>query len=176
MHLEVLDSPAVDDRTRGALRGLWRAAFAGDFSADDAAHAFGGVHVIVREGAWVVAHASAVPRSIAVAGQPFAAGYVEAVATAPDLQGQGLGTRCVQRLNALVRDRFDLGVLSTGSPGFYSRLGWERWRGPSYVVRDGTPERTEDEDDGLMVLRFGVSAGVDLGASIACHDRGGDAW
>jgi hypothetical protein len=62
------------------------------------------------------------------------------------------------------------------SHGVYERLGWERWRGPTYVRRGADLVRTEDEDDGVMVLRFGPSAGLDLTAPIACTERGGDDW
>ncbi len=50
--------------------------------------------------------------------------------------------------------------------------------GPTFV-RDGDQlERgeDEDEDDGIMVLRFGASAEVDLTASITCQARVGDDW
>ena len=70
----------------------------------------------------------------------------------------------------------DLGALSTGSPGFYGRLGWERWRGPTYVRRGDDLVRTPDEDAGIMVLRFGPSAGVDLAAPISSEARAGDDW
>jgi aminoglycoside 2'-N-acetyltransferase I len=57
------------------------------------------------------------------------------------------------------------------------RLGWERWRGPSYVRRhDGSVERTAEDDDGLMVLRTGPSAAIDLASPITCDDRPGDCW
>ena len=70
-----------------------------------------------------------------------------------------------------------LGALSTGAHAFYGRLGWERWRGPTYVrTSGGAIERTEDEDDGVMVLRFGPSADLDLTLPICCEDRPGDAW
>ena len=36
--------------------------------------------------------------------------------------------------------------------------------------------RTLDEDDGIMVLRFGSSAEIDLSASISCEARSGDDW
>ena len=46
----------------------------------------------VRRDGVVVAHASVVPRALDVDGLPFRTGYVEAVATAPEVQGRGLGT------------------------------------------------------------------------------------
>ena len=125
----------------------------------------------------VVAHASVVPRDLVAGDRPFAAGYVEAVATLPSEQGTGLGSRVMTELGRVLRERHTLGALSTGAHAFYGRLGWERWRGPTYVrTSGGTLTRTEDEDDGIMVLRFGPSADLDLTLPICCDDRPGDAW
>ena len=174
--LAVLSSSELDHRTLAGLHELWAAAFGGRFTSEDARHAFGGVHVVARDGDRVVGHASAVPRTLVVAERSFRAGYVEAVATLPGQQRHGVGTRVMRRLDEEIRHRFEIGALSTGHGDFYQRLGWERWRGPTYVVRDGVRHRTVDEDDGVMVLRFGVSATVGLASPIACHDRPGDAW
>ncbi|HEX2807062.1 MAG TPA: hypothetical protein VHN80_12930 [Kineosporiaceae bacterium] len=75
-----------------------------------------------------------------------------------------------------ITERYEMGALSTGRHSFYRRLGWERWRGPSWVILDGERVRTVEDDDGLMVLRFGPSADLDLTSPITCHDRPGDAW
>lgn len=75
-----------------------------------------------------------------------------------------------------MRREHEMGGLSTGRHAFYERLGWERWQGPTFV-RDGNDViRTEDEDDGVMVLRSGPSAKIDLTASISCDARPGDDW
>ena len=76
----------------------------------------------------------------------------------------------------MVLHEFEMGALSTGSHEFYERFGWERWRGQSFV-RDGvTLRRTAEEDDWLMVLRCGPSAGIDLATPIVCERRIGDDW
>ena len=83
----------------------------------------------------------------------------------------------VGQVRPQVGERHTFAALSTSATAFYGRLGWERWRGPTYVRRgDGSLERTEDEDDGIMVLRFGPSGEVDLTSPICCEDRPGDAW
>jgi hypothetical protein len=76
----------------------------------------------------------------------------------------------------VVRREFQLGALSTGAPAFYERLGWERWHGPTYVRDGARVVRTPEEDDGVMVLRFGPSAGLDLTTIISCAARTGDDW
>lgn len=79
-------------------------------------------------------------------------------------------------LEPQLRDRWSLGALSTGKHVFYEQLGWERWRGTSYVrLVDGT-RQADGEHGGIMVLRFGPSAAVDLTSPITCEDRPGDAW
>lgn len=175
--LRVVTSTALSPSTRQSIRHLMDAAFDGEFSDDDFAHALGGWHALVEDGDTVVAHASAVPRVMVVDGVEFESGYVEAVAVRPALQGTGLGTLAMRAITDAVREHFALGVLSTGERHFYERLGWERWRGPAFVRHPGGRlERVPDEDDAVMVLRFGASAGIGLDAPIACDDRPGDAW
>ena len=176
MRVKLLASAELSAHDRHGLRALWVAAFGGSFADEDEDHAYGGVHAVIREGSSVVAHASVVPRDLLVGEETLRAGYVEAVASLPTYQGRGLGTQVMAALGHVVREQLDLGALSTSAHGFYERLGWERWLGPSYVLRAGTRVRTEDEDDGLMVLRTPGTAELDLHLPIACHDRPGDAW
>jgi len=176
LELRVVESDRLDDAARATLRELWDAAFTDGFSDEDAAHAYGGVHVVARRGGEVVGHASAVPRAIRIGEAWWAAGYVEAVATRPAHQGSGVGTAMMRLLQEHLAALWEVGFLSTGSHEFYRRLGWERWRGPTYVAASSGLLRTPEEDDGLMVLRFGTSADVDLGAALTCGDRAGDAW
>ena len=91
------------------------------------------MHVLLDLDGEVVAHAAVVERELHIDGRPLLAGYVEAVATAPALQGRGHGTTVMRDVNALIGERYDLGALGTGSHHFYERLGWQTWRGP--VVR-----------------------------------------
>jgi aminoglycoside 2'-N-acetyltransferase I len=159
------------------IRRLLDAAFGGDFTEDDWAHTLGGWHVVVTDPVGLLSHAAVVPRVLGVAGRPWVTGYVEGVATTPARQGEGLGALAMTAATSYVRTAFELGALSTGRTGFYERLGWERWRGPTYVRQaDGSAVRTEEEDDGVMVLRFGPSAGIDLAAPISCEARPGDDW
>jgi aminoglycoside 2'-N-acetyltransferase I len=174
--LEVRSTGDLPPVLLAEIRTLVDAAFAGRFSDEDWTHGLGGRHVILTERGSVVAHASVVPRVLEVAGRPLRTGYVEAVATAPERQGSGLGTQAMAAVTGLVRQEYELGALSTGATGFYARLGWERWQGPTYVRHGARTVRTADEDDGIMVLRFGVSAAVDLTSSISCEARAGDDW
>jgi aminoglycoside 2'-N-acetyltransferase I len=173
----VLASADVPARRLCDVRALLGAAFAGAFSADDWEHCLGGWHVLVvsPEGT-LLSHAAVVPRVLEIAGKPVDAGYVEGVATAPVLQGRGFGTAAMRAVGDLLAARFEMGALSTSRPGFYERLGWQRWQGPSFVRRGAQLVRTPDEDDGIMVLRHDATLPVELTDPIACHERSGDDW
>jgi aminoglycoside 2'-N-acetyltransferase I len=162
-----------------AIRELLRAAFEDDgegFTDVDWAHSVGGVHVVLSVAGNVVAHASLVERELRVAGLALRTGYVEAVATRPELQGRGYGSRVMTEINDTIRNGFELGALSTGTPDFYGRLGWKPWRGPTAVRTEGGLVRTPDDDGGIMVLLTPASPELDLAAPISCPWRDGDVW
>jgi aminoglycoside 2'-N-acetyltransferase I len=125
----------------------------------------------------IVAHAAVVERELHVGERPLRTGYVEAVATAPALQGRGYGTLVMRAVNEVIAERYELGALGTGSHGFYERLGWQTWRGPSFVrLPDGRVERTPDEDGFILVLTTPASPRLDLASPIGCEWRPGDVW
>jgi len=177
VRVRICSSDELDPRDRTAIRALLDKAFAGDFSDDDWAHALGGTHARVEVDGAVVAHASVVPRVLDVGRHPAATGYAEAVAVLPTLQGTGLGTAVMRALGEIIARDFALGALSTGEWHFYERLGWERWRGPTWVRHPhGRLERSPDDDDSLMILRTPASPPIDLFAPLTCDARSGDAW
>lgn len=163
-----------------AIRGLLFAAFGTDeeeaFTEDDWQHSLGGLHFVLDLDGEIVAHASVVQRDIHVGEVPLRTGYVEAVATAPGHQGQGLGSRVMRDVDRYIRDGFQLGALGTGRHRFYERLGWQTWRGPSFVRTTTGARRTSDEDGYIMVLTTPTSPTLDLDARISCEWRPGDVW
>lgn len=158
------------------VRHLLDQAYGEDFSEEDWEHTVGGWHVVILDGGAPISHAAVVPRVLEAAGRALRTGYVEGVATAPGRQGQGLGTLAMRALVPILKDNFELGALSTGRFGFYERLGWERWRGPTFARSGRRLLRTENDDDALMVLRFGPSLELDLTSPISCEARSGDPW
>jgi aminoglycoside 2'-N-acetyltransferase I len=158
---------------------LWAAFPPGDdeaFTEEDWRHSIGGLHFLLELDGEFLAHASVVERELHVGGRPLRTGYVEAVATGPERQGRGLGTRVMREVNSYIEERFELGALGTGSHHFYERLGWLTWRGPTSVrTGDGT-RRTPDEDGFILVLPTPASPPLDLEAPISCPWRPGDVW
>jgi aminoglycoside 2'-N-acetyltransferase I len=109
-------------------------------------------------------------------GTPLATGYVEAVATHPDWRRRGIASRLMEAADAHIRESCELGALSTDVPGVYERVGWERWHGPTYVRTATGLERTEDEDDGILVLRTLRTPSLTGTEPLACEWRPGDCW
>jgi aminoglycoside 2'-N-acetyltransferase I len=176
LRLHVLPTDALDPELRRALRAMLDAAYDGDFAAEDWEHALGGTHVWIDGPDGIVSHGAVVPRRLACDGHALRTGYVEAVATVAARRRRGHGTAVMRRLGEIIRAEFDLGVLSTGSHAFYAALGWERWRGESFVIAPEGRVRTPDDDDGLMVLRTPRSPALDLAGPIVADWRTGDVW
>jgi len=174
--VQITPTDALDATTRAALRTMLDVAFAGEFDDVDWDHALGGVHAYVLDDGAVLAHASVVPRRLCVADTTLAAGYVEAVGTAPAQRHRGLASMVMRALAGVIEQTYELGALSTGVHDFYAQLGWERWQGPTFVQRDREHIRTVEDDDGLMVLRTPATRAIDLTAEITCAWRNGDVW
>ncbi|MEY2476903.1 MAG: aminoglycoside 2-N-acetyltransferase, partial [Actinomycetota bacterium] len=150
--------------------------FEDEFSEEDWANTLGGRHAIVTEDGIVVAHAALVNRTLVAGDRRLWAGYVEGVATASDRRRQGHGATAMRALHTLIAEEYDVGGLSTGGHEFYERLGWERWRGRTFVATPSGRERTPEDDDGVMVLRAEPSQDLDLTADLVCDWRPGDVW
>jgi aminoglycoside 2'-N-acetyltransferase I len=157
------------------LRAFLNNAFAESFDDHDWKHTVGGLHVLAREGE-IVAHAAVVERTLIAGDRLLATGYVEGVATAPGSRRRGLGTLVMQKANEIIKEGFELGALSTGVPGFFSRLGWEQWRGPTFVDAPGARMRTAEDDDGIFILRTPATEDLDATAPLVCDWRQGDVW
>lgn len=85
---------------------------------------------VVRQGKRLVGHAGILPRSIHWRGQTFEAGLIGGVCARQDLRGQGIGTVAMEDVARRMEElELDFGVLWTGSPQFYQRLGWRHGGG-----------------------------------------------
>jgi aminoglycoside 2'-N-acetyltransferase I len=112
-----------------------------------------GPHLTVERDGQLLAHACLAWVPVKIGGERVVAGYVEDVATRADVRGRGFATALLQAARPLIEEEAQLGLLSTGSPGFYERLGWVHWRGPTSVAEvDGTVTPTPEEDEWIMAL------------------------
>ena len=162
-----------------ALRDLFRAAWSDDpeaFTEEDWEHATGGIHLIVEDEGEIVAHAAVVERDLETNGHRLRTGYVEAVATDPARQRRGHGTAVMQEAGWYIDAAFQLGALDTGLPGFYQRLDWVVWEGPTLVRTSSGPVRTPDDDGAVMVKLTPSTPQLDVTEPISCEWRSGDVW
>lgn len=136
---------------------------------------FGGAtHVLLRRQGLLTSHALWVTRWLQCgASATMRTAYVEAVGTSEQHRNQSYATTVMKRLAEEIRD-FDLAALSTGSPGFYTRLGWQNWRGPLFIrTQEGlmpTPEHR------AMVLFTRNTPALDLDSPLSAEWREGDLW
>jgi GNAT superfamily N-acetyltransferase len=140
-----------------------------------------GLHVVASAASRVTAHAMIVDRRVYLGHEPDQAldvGYVENVATWPELKGHGQGTAVMREIGRIIGEEYALGALATGSNPFYERLGWETWRGPTYVrMLDGQRVRSAEEDGDVMVLRTPrTPPDLDLTGPIAIDWRAEEPW
>jgi aminoglycoside 2'-N-acetyltransferase I len=180
MRLRVRDrssfAPAELDELRAWLEdaydeGPWRAEHWDDLGP--------GPHVVAEDDdGSLLAHACIAWVPLTVGDTTLRAGYLEDVATRADVRGRGYGTAVVTATHPLIHADAAIGFLATGSHGFYERLGWERWRGPSSVIEsDGARTPTREEDGYLMALRFSESLAVSVDEPVARPRRDPDeAW
>jgi aminoglycoside 2'-N-acetyltransferase I len=114
-----------------------------------------GPHVVAEDDdGSLLAHACVAWVPVTIGSTTLRAGYLEDVATRPDVRSRGYGTAVVVATHPLIRAGAEIGFLATGSQPFYERLGWTTWRGPSSVIEvDGSRTPTPEEDGFLMVLR-----------------------
>jgi aminoglycoside 2'-N-acetyltransferase I len=133
-----------------------------------------GVHLLGRSGPTLVSHAMWVERALYPGdGGPIRSAYVELVATPTRHRGRGFATRLMQRLALEIQD-YDLGALSPAKTTLYTRLGWERWRGPLFVRGPQGVAPTPEEE--VMVLRHAGTPPLDLSASLTVDWRPGEVW
>ncbi len=132
------------------------------------------MHVLAHRDGALVGHACWAIRRLEPAGVgPLETAYVDAVATEPAVQGQGIGSAVIGRLNAQIH-AYPLGGLSTGRVTFYARLGWERWQGPT-AVRAATG-LIPTPDDTVMILRTPTTPPLDTTALLIADWRDGQPW
>jgi aminoglycoside 2'-N-acetyltransferase I len=175
VELRVARTKELDDRTLTALRELLEAAF-DELGDENWEHTIGGVHFLLEDDGSILAHASVVPRELETRERMWPTGFVEAVATRPDVEGRGYGTTVMRAAGAHIHEAYDLGSLSTGENAFYERLGWQTWRGDTGVRTDQGTHMTPREKGCVMVLLADASADIDLTGPITCEWRPGDVW
>jgi aminoglycoside 2'-N-acetyltransferase I len=171
-----IPSAQLADATLVELRGMFDAAFGKRFTDMSFQHSLGGTHFVVAEEGRMISHAAVVARTLKIGDRPVRTGFIEAVATEPRHQGRGLAWAVMAQVGEAVRETFEIGALATGNHAFYTRLGWEQWRGPLFVDAPTGRLRTAEDDGAVYILRTPSSATVDLSDPLTCDWRLGHVW
>ena len=131
------------------------------------------VHILGRLEGKLVSHALWITRWMQCGDNPILrTAYVEAVATDPKYRGRGYASQLIGVLNANIQD-YELGGLSPNTFGLYKRLGWEHWRGPTYIRTNAGLLYTPYE---IMILRTLLTPALDLESAISAEWRPGELW
>jgi GNAT superfamily N-acetyltransferase len=140
----------------------------------------GSTHILLKVGGRVVSHAAVLERVLRIGGgEEIAVAYVEDVATEPAVQGRGYGSRVMRAVADHARSSgYELAALSTGIFGFYGRLGWQTWRGPTGVRRSGVDVPTPNEQPMVLALSARIEALLPrwLDLALSTDWRPGDPW
>ncbi len=133
-------------------------------------------HLLGQVNGRLVSHLAWVTRWLQPAGSPLLeTAYIEAVATAPALQGNGYASQLLREAVERIQD-YDLGALSPSEAPFYERLGWELWRGP-LGVRTATGIERTPKDEEVMIMRLRKTpAELDLNVFLTAEWREGELW
>jgi aminoglycoside 2'-N-acetyltransferase I len=148
----------------------------GSFDDIDWDHALGGLHVLRRDGADLVAHAAVVQRRFLHAGRTWRVGYVEAVAVATPARRRGHGSAVMAAAEEVIARAYDFGALSATDDGvpLYRSRGWRPWVGPLAALGPAGVVGTPGEDGAVHVLPG--AAALEPAGRLVCDWRDGDLW
>jgi aminoglycoside 2'-N-acetyltransferase I len=163
---------ALNADTRAAVVHVCRIAH----QKDDFLHLFsyipsGGIHVLAYREQELAGHAVVTTRWLQPEGLPvLRTAYVDAVATLPAYQGQGIGSAVMRHLASVITD-FEIACLETDRVSFYAQLGWEEWRGP-LAGRRGSELLPTPHQKGVMILRLTRTPPLDLDSPLVVQYDG----
>lgn len=138
----------------------------------------GGYHFLAYQEQEIVSHAVVTTRWLQPEGMPiFRTAYVDAVATIPVLQGKGYGSTVMLELTHALSigvGNYQIACLETDKPGFYTRLGWQSWRGP--LAGRGENGLIPTPGVGVMIFRLPQTPRLNLDSGLTIEDQGGRIW
>ncbi|GAB4580395.1 MAG: hypothetical protein Fur0022_31360 [Anaerolineales bacterium] len=137
-----------------------------------------GLHFLAYQEDEIVSHAVVTTRWLQPEGWPLLrTAYVDAVATMPVLQGKGYGSSVMLELAHALKvgvGNYQIACLETDNPGFYTRLGWQRWRGP--LAGRSAEGLIPTPGVGVMVLRLPPTPLLNLDSLLTIEIQKGRVW
>lgn len=125
---------------------------------------------VLHENGQILCHAGLWPRELIVGDRRLKVGVLTAVATHPNCRHRGYAAQAVSALQELMhQEAYDLGLLWTGVPELYRKLGWETVvpRGARIALTGAG--RPASEHLPYQVRSFHAAEHLD--AVIALHER-----
>ncbi len=101
--------------------------------------------------------------------------YVDAVSVLPQLQGQGVGSTLMRRLAAEIDSAYQVACLETDRQSFYTRLGWQAWRGPLAGRSDHGLVPTPNQG-GILLQRLSATPALDFDSLLTIECQPGRIW
>lgn len=123
-----------------------------------------GLHFMAYLDERMVSHAVVTTRWMQAEGHPILkSAYVDAVSTAPDVQGRGYGSALMRHLAGFIGSDYEIGGLHTDDKvHFYEQVDWEVWRG-TLAGRGENGELTLTPDEKtIMILRLPRTPSLNL--------------
>ena len=134
-----------------------------------------GRHFLAYRDETLVSHAVVTTRWLQPALLPILkTAYIDAVATLPIYQGQGYGSAVMRCLAQNISD-YEIAGLETDRQSFYTRLGWEVWRGP-LAGRSEEGLMPTPEQKGIMILRLERTPALNLDDVLTIECQAGRIW
>ncbi|MFI6940230.1 GNAT family N-acetyltransferase [Streptomyces sp. NPDC050418] len=180
--LSIRVTSTLSDEEREELLGMLREAFGP--GRDGAPHRYdetswqhcqGGTHFLLRHEGRLASHAALVPRTVEQGGLQWRCAYGESMATLPDLRHLGLGTCLLALASQEVKNAYDIGAFGASKYGYYGRMGWERWPGRTFHLKDGKRAESCANGGDVMYLLPDHSA-IDPNGELTIDWREGDIW
>ena len=161
----------INEAERSAIVRLCTAAHQVDFGPLFSFLPPDGLHVLAYDEGQLVSHAVVTTRWLQPDNLPLLkTAYVDAVATDPAYQGQGIGSSVMRHLASAIQD-YELACLETERVSFYAQLGWDVWRGP-LAGRKGAELLPTPDQKGIMILRLTHTPPLDLDGSLTVEYDG----
>jgi aminoglycoside 2'-N-acetyltransferase I len=172
--IQVKKSRALSEAEYSAILTLCNQAFEHDISPNMKSFE-NPAHVLGRYRGRLVSHVLWITRWLQIGDGPLLrTAYIEATATEFDHRHRGFASKVMKRAAEEIQD-FDIAALSTGSLGFYARLGWQLWRGPLFLRKDKELIPTPEER-GVMVLALPETPPFDINAPLSIEWRELEPW
>jgi aminoglycoside 2'-N-acetyltransferase I len=133
-------------------------------------------HFLARLNGKLVSYVAIVERWIKIGASPLLkTAYIEGMATDFAHRHKGFATQVMRCAMSKMRN-YEFAALSTGSKGFYTRLGWQLWKGPLFARKEKELIPMPGEQGCVMVYNLPGTPPYDITAPMSIEWREIEPW